>query len=88
MQCPSCDTTEISDRHDVISFFLQSQLRELGNSLRRELQRVADITMLMQRILQQTARDTDWLRLIDSIAAAGECASDIGLMVNNSSASV
>lgn len=44
--------------------------------------------MLMQRILQQTARDTDWLRLIDSIAAAGECGRLIGVMVKYSSASV
>ena len=81
MQCPSCDTTEISDRHDVIAFLLQSQLRELGNSLRRELQRVADIAMLIRRILQQTGRDSDWLRLVDSIAAAGECGRVIGVMV-------
>ena len=42
----------------------------------------------MKRILQQTARDTDWFRLIDSIAAAGECGRVIGVMVKYSSASV
>ena len=73
MLCPSRNKEEILSRHDTIAFFLQPQLTELTNSLQKEIQRIADLSLISKRLVSLRGTTSDWIRFIHSVAAILEC---------------
>lgn len=70
--CPLANESEITARQNTIEFFQQPQTIELARSVKKELQRIADIPKIVKKILAYQCVTTDWLRFIDSILAVLE----------------
>lgn len=66
---PLNDVSEIQSRQDVITFYQQPQLRELRCSLEKEMKRLCDLPAVCKRIIQFKEKLSDWLHLVDAIAA-------------------
>ena len=81
MLCPSRNKEEIISRHDTLTFFLQPQLTELTISLQKEIQRIADLSLVSKRLVALRGTASDWIRLMHSIAAILECGRLLEMMV-------
>ena len=71
--CPSNNAEEITSRHDTLTFMQQPQLKEMVVSLQREIQRIADLPLVVRRITSQRGSNSDWIRLMDSVSSVLEC---------------
>lgn len=78
---PLNNQQEIESRQDVIAFYQQPQLQELKRTLIKEMKRLSDIPSVSKRICVLKESVSDWLHLIDSVAALIEIGRVTDMMI-------
>lgn len=66
---PLNNQKEIENRHDVITFYQQPQLKELKTSLEKEIAHISDVPSCCRRIISLKESIHDWFHLFDSISS-------------------